>query len=758
MCRLRLSSRPDGLIHLRGVIEVVPTTTASATGPDSEFQPESASLQIPAAAPSPVPAIPPTSDRERALLGWRSWLAVLVVALLAALAISGLWMYLAPFSMASQLLVLLHAALGLTLVLPFAIYSARHLKGWWSQRLTAEKLLGYALLGLGTASIVSGLVLTAQAAFGRRITELWDLIHLVGGFAVAALLVLHITLAYFRRRSRSAPWPEYTHAVRGFTARNALVVGALAVLVGGAATLWPARPTTLPLPDGYTLPAYSQQFDEYRGSPFAPTYARTVEGTLIDPDVLSGSASCGTSRCHEQILAEWEPSAHRFAAMNPPFQAVQKNFAADREPAETRYCAGCHDPISLFAGAKDIHTLDLSAPGMQEGVSCAACHSISEVDERGNADYVLTPPNEYLWTANEGPRKAVSDFLIRAYPRQHLADYDRNILRTPEFCGTCHKQFIPEALNRFGMSPGQNQYDEWKESHWNSDDVTTDLSCRDCHMRLVPDSADPGRGEGGDDRRTPDDDAHRHHGTIATNMFMPELLKLPNWEEQVALTVEWIQGQTVIPEIADVWPEGPVASVEILAPPSVEPGAEIALRAIVTNRKAGHNFTTGPLDFMQSWIHLRAVDADGRLVAEYGALDPDTRYVLDGDGRPHEIGNPRDEGTLMLEGMPLDEFGDKLLEHELWRKAGGVGQRVIFPRYTDTQVYRFEIPSDARGPITITADLNFRRYRQDFLDRVVPGMEDEWGVRQRVVTHNSATATVSLNSAESRSGSRSDTP
>ena len=73
------------------------------------------------------------------------------------------------------------------------------------------------------------------------------------------------------------------------------------------------------------------------GSPFAPTYARTSSGGLVDPDVLSHSESCSSAGCHEQILAEWQPSAHRFSAMNPPFQQVQIAFAEDRDVAQTRY-------------------------------------------------------------------------------------------------------------------------------------------------------------------------------------------------------------------------------------------------------------------------------------------------------------------------------------------------------------------------------------------------------------------------------------
>ena len=74
----------------------------------------------------------------------------------------------------------------------------------------------------------------------------------------------------------------------------------------------------------------------------------------------------------------------------------------------------------------------------------------------------------------------------------------------------------------------------------------------------------------------------------------------------------------------------------------------------------------------------------------------------------------------MLEAQPLDEEGNPLIEHELWKKAGGEGQRTIFPRYSDQQSYSFVVPEGTPGPLTVKADLNFRRYRQEFLDRVVP--------------------------------------
>ncbi len=707
-------------------------------------EPESVSGAPPAAAQTGNGATP----YEIAVRGWASALAISVAALLLIQAVTGLWIYLAPFSIGSQLQLLLHVAAGVASIGPYLWYQVRHWLAWRRQRITAEMVLGYLLMVMVLACMASGLWLAWQAALGPRISRVWDLVHLVSGLGALALVVVHLVSAFLRRCPQMRQWPRLRSSIRRF---GIGVAGWSAVTAAGllaAASLWPVKLRQFPTPPGYTLASYAQKSAEYRGSPFAPSNARTEGGLLIDSELLSNSTSCGTAGCHEQILAEWEPSAHRFSAMNPSFQAVQKKFAADREPAETRYCAGCHDPISLFAGAKDIHNLSLSAPGMQEGCSCVVCHTIDKVDQRGNADYVLVPPRRYIGeTAAAGWQKAVSDFLIRAYPYQHLADYDRAVMHAPEFCGVCHKQFVPEELNRFGIVDAQNQLDEWKNSHWNSDDPDQRLSCVDCHMRLVHDSADPARGEAGAIRRAANDRAHRHHGTVATNFFMPQVLKLPHWQQQVKLTEEWIRGETVIPEISHLWPSGPVASLQVVVPRQARPGEEVSLRAVVVNLKAGHNVTTGPLDFMRCWVHLRVLDTHGQVLAEWGGIDPVTREIADSPGKVHVVGNSRKEGTLVLEGMPLDGKGEFIRKHELWEKAGGKGKRVIFPNYSDSQVYVFPVPADAAGPLTVKADLNYRRYRQEFLDLMLPTLEAETGECQPLVAQASAQVKIALSPA-----------
>lgn len=203
----------------------------------------------------------------------------------------------------------------------------------------------------------------------------------------------------------------------------------------------------------------------------------------------------------------------------------------------------------------------------------------------------------------------------------------------------------------------------------------------------------------------------------------------------------------MIPEIAHLWPAGPVASLQVTAPPEARPGEEVSVRAVVTNHKAGHNLITGPLDFMRCWIHLRVLDAHGKVLAEWGGIDPATREIADSPGEVHVVGNSRKEGTLVLEGMPVDRSGEIIRKHQLWNKAGGKGKRVIFPNYTDSQLYVFQVPADVAGPLTVKADLNFRRYRQEFLDLMLPTLEAETGECQPLVAQASAEARIALAAA-----------
>ena len=71
---------------------------------------------------------PTRSSRDTALAGWRSRVAAIVSAALMVQALTGLWMYVGPFSRAAQIQVLLHVGVGLLLIVPFCIYQWDHFR------------------------------------------------------------------------------------------------------------------------------------------------------------------------------------------------------------------------------------------------------------------------------------------------------------------------------------------------------------------------------------------------------------------------------------------------------------------------------------------------------------------------------------------------------------------------------------------------------------------------------------------------------
>ncbi len=606
---------------------------------------------------------------------WQHGLLVFVASLLLFETATGLAIYLLPFSVSNQMMVLLHTIAGLLFILPFTWYQIRHWRIYRRMRLTHLKLTGYFAMAATIVAAVSGLVLTYQAVFMTRISYGWDLIHIVSTFALIAALLPHllgIVVRDFRARSLKAI-QAIVVAEKKFGFNTAFATGALFAVLALLAYAYEPVALDNRLPDDYH---YLYGPDR----PFAPSLAQTSTGGAFDARSLGGSASCGTSGCHQQIVEEWQVSAHRYAAMDAAFQKVQTVMAQQNGPETTRYCGGCHDPISLFSGAKNVFTDDLTGLiGYQEGVSCIACHSIKETDVKGNAAYVITQPERYLFELREGKAAAfISSFLIRAYPKQHVESLQHRLFKSPEFCAACHKQFIDEEINRVGWVQLQNQYDNWRKSRWNKPgDPTATIECRECHMPLI-DSFDPASGDDLDYNRTAGDKKHRSHRFLGANQFMPTALELEKAHEQVALTEQWLQGKIEIPEIADKWRAGPAVPVELVVPETVAPGQEIRIQALITNNKVGHDFPTGPLDIIQSWVEVVVTDQDGNVVFESGQRDE--RHFIE-------------PGAFLFKAEPVDQYGNLIDRHNLWEMVGVRYRRALFPGFSDAAQYLFTCPA-----------------------------------------------------------------
>jgi hypothetical protein len=409
--------------------------------------------------------------------------------------------------------------------------------------------------------------------------------------------------------------------------------------------------------------------------------------------------------------------------MDPAFQRIQEEMGRQNGAESTRYCGGCHDPISLFSGTKNIFTADLtSLAGYDEGVSCLACHSIRKTDVRGNANFVVAQPRRYLFELREGePSRLLRDFLIRAYPRQHVDDLAKRLFKTPEYCAACHKQFIDQEVNNVGWVQLQNQYDNWKNSRWNHPgEADKTIECRECHMPLVA-STDPAAGDGLDYNRGASDGKHRSHRFLGANQAIPIMLRLPGGEEQAALTGKWLRGDYEIPEIAAKWTKGPAVALELAVPATAAAGDVATVRAVITSNKVGHDFPTGPLDIIQSWVELVARDAEGRTLFTSGQRD-ERHFIA--------------PGAFMFKAEPVDQYGNLIDRHNLWEMVGVRYRRSLFPGFSDTAEYSFRCPGEqgdaaqptshdrsfrfevppARDEIHVTARLLYRKIDQYLLN------------------------------------------
>jgi hypothetical protein len=211
----------------------------------------------------------------------------------------------------------------------------------------------------------------------------------------------------------------------------------------------------------------------------------------------------------------------------------------------------------------------------------------------------------------------------------------------------------------------------------------------------------------------------------------------------VRLTEEWLRGESPVPEIADKWASGPAVALEIEAPRSARPGEEVAVKILVTSNKVGHDFPTGPLDIIQSWIEITARDDSGAVLFSSGTVDA-KGFIQ--------------EGSFMFKAEGVDRAGNLIDRHNLWEMVGARFRRSLFPGVTDAAEFRFACPSAmartleappgrevafplpeaARGAVTVTARLRYRKVDQTLIEYLYPGK----GVTAPITDMASATARI----------------
>lgn len=576
------------------------------------------------------------------------------------LTLSGFIPLLVRYGVMSQWVLLLHIAVGVLAAVPLTAIFWKHLREanreaptrWWSPGSWA---------GIGWVALaISGAWLAGDGIWGVFVPYRMHYFHLVVGIAFGAVGIIHVLHGVVQSK-----FPQRRYA----PLLNPLALSII-VLACGAVVI-----------------EISRHHGTFVTGDFSPSNARTDTGRVIPAKLLIDSESCGASSCHSTIYEEWLPSAHHFSGADPFYATVKASYVKAQGTGSGRYCAACHEPVSLISGETiPAHT----APSSQAGSSCIFCHVLRNPEVKGNANYTVTAPTPYLFEFSSHPvlRKA-SHMLIRLHPEQHKLDYDAKHSQSVEFCGTCHKQYLDKRVNGWGFVQLQNQYDDWKNGPWHTDKSKV-LQCQNCHMHEVL-SDDPARNAKG---------IIHEHRILASNSFVPEMLNLPGASQQIQLVKEWLTGQTIIPEIDKVWPRGPIISVSLKPGSPLAAGQMATVQALVINTKVGHAFPTGPLDVIQSWLEFTASDALGHPVFSTGTLDSNGQL----EGK-----------TMEYRSSLLDRQAQVLYNHALWDAVGARDKRVILPGASDSGEFRFPLPRGVAGPLHCRIRLLYRKFNPQSL-------------------------------------------
>ncbi len=206
------------------------------------------------------------------------------------------------------------------------------------------------------------------------------------------------------------------------------------------------------------------------GSSVAPV----LPGT--SPRVFPSAETCRT--CHPREYAEWKRSYHSGSVSLPTFRAMYTIFDFGTQGKNPEYCFYCHAPESKLMDKGHVATLSKAVlagePIPSEGVTCAACHMISDLD-----------PGAYLWTA-------AARYDVRAAPAYH-ARFKTSLTTSSALCTGCHDY---DNLNLpkpdHARTPCCTVYRGWEQTAAAKQGVT----CQSCHMGDYMDVGPKGRPSG----------------------------------------------------------------------------------------------------------------------------------------------------------------------------------------------------------------------------------------------------------------------
>jgi tetratricopeptide (TPR) repeat protein len=454
-----------------------------------------------------------------------------------------------------------------------------------------------------------------------------------------------------------------------------------------------------PLPDTTSIHPYNYPFG---AGPFLPSQARTETSGFLSAAEFPKAKFC--ANCHEEAHKQWRQSAHANSFRAPFYKKNVDLLIAEKGIEFSRHCEGCHNPIALLSGALTKNsTADRSFD--EDGITCMVCHSIQKVQNTsGTGSYVMGTPAVMVSETGAPVQGPVTFDDILSHPQLHSKAVMRDFYRTSEFCSVCHKAFLPRMLNDYKWIRAFSVYDEWQQTSWARQSPLpfyqkdVDTGCQSCHMP-----------------RTPAVNDYTKDHQIASHRWPGANTAIPffyGYDEQLKLTEAYLKDTLSL----DIFALSKMESGKehLIAPLDRQnftllAGETVTVGVVIQNKKIGHNLVPEQRDFYECWVEFIATDTNGKELFHSGFIKPDGFL----DNQAHTYTNR----LITKEGKWVDL-------HQVWDMKIRAFDNTIPSGQSDLVRFRLRIPPGTPGPVTLKAQVNYRRFRRGFTNFVLDKSED----------------------------------
>ncbi len=433
------------------------------------------------------------------------------------------------------------------------------------------------------------------------------------------------------------------------------------------------------------------------GNISAPGNARMENGGFVEPGAFPTAEYCGY--CHQEAYAQWRQALHSNSFRTPFYRASVNILMRTKGIEYTRHCDSCHNPIGVLSGALTQDS-KIDRKFDEDGLTCTTCHSIQKLQSTlGNGGFVMGVPAVMVdengnRIAGEVPYNEIVD-----HPERHAKAVMKDIYKTPEFCASCHKANLPNPLNEYKWIRAFTSFDEWQNSKFSERNPLTFYSaklttCQNCHMMREPAVLH---------------DSGAKNGTLASHRWPAGNTAVPfyyGFDQQLQKTIDFLKsGKYLNVDLVAIKKSD---SDNLIAPLGSVPfqlsrNQKIEAMVVIQNKNIGHSLIPEVRDLYEAWVEFTVKDATGREIVHSGFLKPDGTL----EPRAHSFTN-----------RPVNSDGNFVDNHKVWTIHSMAYDNSIQAGRSALVRYQFTVPQDAQGPLTVTARVNYRHFRQSYLNNV----------------------------------------